>query len=193
MDFDGVIAGSFEIAFSIHRIARPAITIESYRKLFDGNIFDAKFEETAIKDVDFFAEYSRRFKTLGIDEKVKLNIKKLSQDFSLFIISSTTNGIINEYLKRQGILDCFTEVLGCDAEKSKVKKFNQVFKKYKISPAQAIFITDTTGDIKEAKAAEAGFIVGILGGYQDRVALENAAADAIAEDFNDFFRIVQKK
>lgn len=77
-DFDGVIADSFEIAFAINKISRPAITRERYRKLFDGNIYDAKYEETAVKEVDFFAEYGQRFKTLGIDDKIKPVLKKLN-------------------------------------------------------------------------------------------------------------------
>lgn len=53
-DFDGVIANSFEIAFAINKISRPAITRERYRKLFDGNIYDAVLEDTAVSEVDFF-------------------------------------------------------------------------------------------------------------------------------------------
>ena len=193
LDFDGVIADSFEIAFAINKISRPAITRERYRKLFDGNIYDAKLEETTVKEVDFFAEYSRRFKTLAINARVKSGIKKLSKSFRLFIISSTINSIINEYLERHGILDCFTEILGCDVDKSKIKKFNMVFEKYKILPVEAIFITDTSGDIREARAARVNFIVGILGGYQDRKSLEEAVPDAIAENFDDFWRIIQGK
>jgi len=192
-DFDGVIADTFEIAFAINKISRPRISREDYRRLFDGNIYDTYFKDPPIAKVDFFAEYGQQFKTLGIDEKIKLNIKKLSQNFSLFIISSTTNAIINEYLERHEILGCFTEVLGCDVETSKIKKFNLIFEKYKITPDQGIFITDTVGDIKEAKAVKINFIIGILGGYQSRETLEKAAPQAIAEDFDDFFRIITNK
>ncbi|MDO8668252.1 MAG: HAD family hydrolase [bacterium] len=192
-DFDGVIADSFEIAFAINQISRPAITREGYRKLFNGNIYDAVLEDTAVSEVDFFAEYGERFKTLGIDNKIKPVLKKISENFRLFIISSTTNSIINEYLRRHEILNYFTEVFGCDAETSKVKKFKTLFKEYKILPAEAIFITDTVGDIKEAKEAKVNFIIGILGGYQSRVSLEKAAPDVIVNNFNDFLRIIEGK
>jgi phosphoglycolate phosphatase len=191
-DFDGVIADSFEIAFAINQISRPAITRERYRKLFDGNIYDAVLEDTAVSEVDFFAEYGRRFKNLGIDDRIKPVLKKISENFRLFIISSTTDLIINEYLGRHRILHYFTEVFGCDAETSKVKKFNLLFEKYQVAPTEAIFITDTSGDIKEARQAKVNFIVGILGGYQSEATLEQAQADTIAEDFSDFLQIIQK-
>jgi len=190
-DFDGVIADSFEIALRVGQMSKPTLTGERYRKLFDGNIYEAEYEDPVVKEVDFFAEYGKRFKTLGLADEIKTIIKKLSQDFRLFVVSGTTNAIINEYLKRHEILGYFIEVFGCDVATSKVKKFNMLFEKYKIFPAEAIFLTDTAGDIKEAKIAKINFIVGILGGFQDRASLKKAEPNAIAEDFNDFLRIIQ--
>jgi phosphoglycolate phosphatase len=191
-DFDGVIADSFEIAFAVNKIFRPTITRESYRKLFDGNIYDALLQWPAEKEIDFFAEYGERFKALGINSTVTSIIKELSGNFRLFINSGTADAVIYEYLKRHGTLDYFVEILGCDVETNKVKKFNTIFKKYKVLPDESIFITDTAGDIKEAQEAKINFIVGILGGYQSRESLEKAQPNAIAEDFNDFFDIVQE-
>ena len=192
-DFDGVIADSFEIAFAVNGITRPNIKREDYRKLFDGNIYDAEFKEPAEKEIDFWDELGKRFEALGINRDVKSVIKKLRENFDLFIVSSTTESIIKAYLERLGMLDCFTEILGYETETSKVKKFKMIFKKYRVSPVESIFITDTAGDIKEAQEAKINFIIGILGGFQFRESLEKAKPDAIAEDFNDFFDIVQGK
>lgn len=192
-DFDGVIADSFEIAFDINKIARPRLTREQYRKLFDGNIYDAKFDEPAEAEIDFFAEAEGQYKVLGIDEKIKLVIKKLNENYRLFIISSTTSPIISEYLERHGLLACFAEIFGWEIETSKIKKFEILFKKYEISPTDAMFISDTSGDIREAKEAKVNFIVGIIGGYQSRASLEKARPDVIAEDINDFYRIIQER
>lgn len=191
-DFDGVIADSFEITFSIVKASRPTLTRARYRKQFDGNIYDALFKDLVLTEIDFFPEYGRRFKTLGIRNEVKAIIKKLSHNFCLFVVSNTTGSIIKEYLERHEILDCFTEILGSEIETSKVKKFNMIFEKYKILPAETIFITDSAGDIKEAKAAKINFIVGILGGYQGKASLEKAEPKMIAENFNDFYNLIQR-
>jgi phosphoglycolate phosphatase-like HAD superfamily hydrolase len=68
-----------------------------------------------------------------------------------------------------------------------------IFDKYSIDPKNAIFITDTSGDIKEAKEAEIGYIVGILGGYQTKNSIEKAKPDIIVKNFKDFFQIVMKR
>jgi len=192
-DFDGVIADSFDIVLEVKRIAIPSLTEESYRMKFNGNIVDAKYKEKVVEEIDFFTEYGRRFKFLDIDKNVKDVIKNLSKDFKLFIVSSTINPIIEEYLVRHGILDCFTDIISHDIETSKVKRFQMIFKKYKISPNKTIFISDTSGDINEAQEAKINFIVGILGGYQDKESLEKAEPDIIVKDFNDFSRVVQER
>ena len=49
-----------------------------------------------------------------------------------------------------------------------------VFSKYDIDPQEVIFVSDTSGDIREAQEAGVGFIVGILSGYQAQVSIEAA-------------------
>jgi len=192
LDFDGVIVDSFDVAFEVSQIARPTLTKERYQSKFNGNITDAKHEDKQVKEIDFFLEYGKRFKHLGIDNNIKDCIVKLSKDYKLFIISSTINSIIEKYLKRHGLLDAFTEILGVDVETSKVKKFNMIFEKYNITPEQAIFLSDTSGDIYEAKEAKINFIVGILGGFQNEENIKKANPDVIVKDFNDFFNLVKE-
>lgn len=189
-DFDGVIVDSFEVAFKVNQLARPTITRERYRAMFNGNIADAKMEDKKVNEINFFHEYGERFKNLSINPDIKDVIIKLSKKHRLFVISSTINSIIKEYFKRHGLLDAFTEILGFDIETSKVKKFNMIFKKYNINPRQTIFLTDTSGDINEAKEAKINFIVGLLGGYQNEESLEKAKPNVIVKDFNDFFNLI---
>lgn len=191
-DFDGVIVDSFDIAYDVNKLARPTITRERYQAIFNGNFADAKYEDKNVKEIDFFYEYGKRFKHLSIDQNIKDSIIKLSQDYKLFIVSSTINSIIEEYLKRHGLLEAFTEILGFDIETSKVKKFNMIFEKYNITPNQTIFLTDTSGDINEAKEAKINFIVGILGGYQNEENIRKANPNAIVKNFNNFFNLVNE-
>jgi phosphoglycolate phosphatase len=191
-DFDGVIVDSFDVAFEVKILERPTITKERYQANFNGNIADATHEDEKVKEIDFPYEYGKRFKKLDIEQHIKDSLIKLSKEHRLFIVSSTVNSTIKEYLKRHELLEVFTEILGFDVEKSKVKKFNMIFDKYDISPNQAIFITDTSGDIVEAKEAKINFIVGILGGYQNEDVLRKAEPNAIVKDFNDFFSLVKE-
>lgn len=192
-DFDGVIVDSFDIAYETNKLARPTLTRERYRAKFNGNINDAKHEDEKVNDIDFFYEFSKKFKQLGIKSNIKNNIKKLSKEYNLFIVSSTPNPIVRDYLQRHSLLDAFIELYGLDVDKSKVIKFNMIFEKYKISSNQTIFITDTSGDVNEAKEVEIDFIIGILGGYQDEESLQKANPDMIVKDFNELIQVIDSK
>lgn len=192
-DFDGVIADSFSIAFEVAKMSKPTLTQERYRSYFSGNINEAKHTDKIIRVVDFFKEFGERFKTLKIADEKKNVIKKLAQKFQLFIISSTPSDIIRIYLQKHDILPCFTEILGNEIHESKIKKFQMLYQKYSINPKDVIFITDSAGDIGEAKEAGIQTIVGILGGYQERKDLEKEKITAIIDNFSQFYDFVQKQ
>ncbi len=104
------------------------------------------------------------------EEMVKV-IKELAHRYTLIIISSTISSSISQFLERQGLADVFKEVLGNDVEKSKVKKINDVLRRYDIKPTETVFVTDTLGDIKEAKACGVESIA-VTWGYHSTTTLE---------------------
>lgn len=157
-DFEGVVSDPFHIAFELSKIQYPTITEDRFRPRFDGNIFESKIEDELVNDIDFFKEFGKRFLKLNIKNNIKDSIIKLSKYHKMFIISSSSNFIIQEYLKRN-------EILESDIHASKVKKFNLVFQKYNTQPDQVVFLTDTSGDIYEAKKVSIKYIIGILSGY----------------------------
>jgi phosphoglycolate phosphatase len=189
-DFDGVIANTLAIAFRIIHASKPSLTLERYQSYFNGNINDSRKKDKTTNTIDFFKEYGKRFKTLEIDEEKKAVIQKLAQETQLFIISSTNSDIIHDYLKRHGLLSCFTEILGNEVDPSKVKKFQMLMKKYKINPKDVIFITDTAGDIIEAKKAGIQTIAGILGGFQNEKDIKKENPTVIVNNFSQFYEFV---
>ena len=191
-DFDGVIADSFDLALATVQMSMPSMTSESYRAMFNGNINDAKPKEKVVRQIDFFEEFSKKFLTLGMTLEVKETLLSISNDNRLFIISSSTNALIEEYLKRHGVLDCFSSILGVDIEKSKVKKFKMLFADFEVDPEALIFVTDTSGDIREAKTAGVKNTFGILGGYQDESIILEAEPTGILRSFNNIKGIFDK-
>lgn len=191
-DFDGVIADSLPLALEVNRLSRPTLTSERYQAAFDGNINDARYEDKVVRQIDFIAEYGKRFVMLGIDPEKKKIIQQLASEFPLFIISSTVDRIINDFLVRHEIAACFTTVLGNDVATSKVEKFALLLARQQVATADVIFITDSAGDVKEAKAAGIKTIVGILGGYQTAAALEKSEPTVIVENFSQFYDFVHQ-
>ena len=156
-DFDGVIADSFNIAFETAQTRCPSISEVDYRKKFEGNINEIKHSETfhdneCNHDLDWFEIYTPKIKSgCTLFSGMKEVILNLEKEYMLIIISSTITSPIEEFLSFHNMREHFDLVMGNDVHKSKVEKIKIVFEKYNVDGSDCLFITDTLGDIEEAK------------------------------------------
>ncbi len=152
-DFDGVLADSFKFHFDkIREFTKSKFTEEEFRDIHNGNFFDKV--PLALKNVkwedyrDFI--YDEQI-LIDIRDEIREAVLELSKNYKLHIISSGGYKNIKGFLGNNGVLECFGEILGLEACKTKVAKFNMLFDKYSIKSEECIFVTDTLGDILEAK------------------------------------------
>lgn len=152
-DFDGVLADTLLICHSINIETHSDLTLEEYKSFFKGNISDARRHDGTQMNFrpDFFEHYAERTRELKVPEAMKEIIKKLSSNFVLAIVSSTTSPLIRDILGREGIAKYFSDILGFDVASSKIAKNKTLLAKYKVDPEEAVFVTDTIGDIIEAR------------------------------------------
>lgn len=167
-DFDGVLVDSLDMCFetSIEANNIPK-DLEFYRRLFDGNIFDGlkKYKKpTKNKNMDFYSVYGPKLMKLGLNPNAEKMLKILSKQHLLFIVSATPGKLIETFFKKQGVLKYFKEILGSDLHKSKVYKINYALKKFKLLPQNCLFVTDTLGDILEARKCGVPSIA-VTGGF----------------------------
>ncbi|MEI8270919.1 MAG: HAD hydrolase-like protein, partial [bacterium] len=110
--------------------------------------------------------------------------------YILIIISSTHTESIKKILEREKVSEYFTEILGVDVEKNKIIKTNLVLEKYKILSKDAVFITDTLGDIREASKCGVQSI-GVTWGYHEKETLEKGNPVAIINNPIDLINNIQ--
>ena len=162
-DFDGVIADSFALAYDVARIVHPEanLDLEAYRRWFEGNVYDV-IKATApggVRHEKYFSEFAPR-----MEEEVRLVpgmrevVSELAEAYTLIIISSTESGLIRKFLDRHSLLHHFADVMGSDVHTSKVEKVRMVFEVHSVRADECVFITDTLGDMREAKEHEIGTI-----------------------------------
>ena len=77
-------------------------------------------------------------------------VQILAKKYILSVISSMSSGTIISFLEEKGIREYFADVMGYEILRSKAGRINYLLKKYNISPTNAVYITDTAGDINEA-------------------------------------------
>ncbi len=157
-DFDGVIVDSFQPAFEVSRMLRPRMdfTKDDYRKCFEGNVYEEFLKIDKKQEVDnkqFFEIYIPKLFQLPVIKGIPKILKVLSKKYRLIIISSTISSPISEWLNRRGLAKYFSEIMGSDVHKIKLEKIRMIFEKYGINSDNCVFVTDTLGDLHEAKKA----------------------------------------
>lgn len=150
-DFDGVLVDTYKIVYSIHKKSDPQINEEEFRAIFDINYYDFKKSYKPKFQVDFLNEYLKYEKSIIINKQDRLTLKNLSKENILSINSSNYNNILERILENNKVLELFFKLYGADVHKSKTEKLKMLFTELKTTPKQCLFISDTVGDILEAK------------------------------------------
>ena len=152
-DFDGVITDTFEFCHGIENMRHP-LTQEEYRAMFEGNINEAIRQTHASApermQFDYFAFYTPELLKRQPYEGMREIIQTLAKTHELVIISSAISSSIDAFWTMGGLRQEFKEILGKDVEESKIKKIQDVLLRYHASPEEAVLVTDTLGDIREA-------------------------------------------
>jgi len=190
-DYDGVLFDTKNIAFNLVTKACKKFcnfTIDNWKDFIDiykSNFYDAMRKRGARKkDIVKMTAFSIKElekKTLHVHPGIKSVVEKLSKTHTLAVISSNYDNIMRKNLKKNGILDDFHYILGTEEGESKRKKIADLLKKTKTEKSEAVFITDTVGDIKEAKKSGIKAMA-VTWGFHSKAMLKKQNPDFIAEN-----------
>jgi len=193
-DFDGVLEDTFDWNYEVARKRYKNLDKENYRNWFNGNIYEHPTVKAAgpMNIIEYFEQYKKGFENRIIKIEFKEMLIKLKEKFHLVIISSIDDDIINPYLKRSKIDNLFEEVWGIRRKTSKVEKFKDFLKLYKVDTNHCLFITDTLGDIREANKVNIKSI-GITWGYQTKDSLKKGNPIKIVDSIKELENYLLKQ
>ena len=189
-DFDGVIHDTFDLAYGIHKNLNPKLSKEDYRSYFDGNLFEIVAKKPLKEKPGKFRELEfEAFKKLKIEGEIRNVLQKLSKKYDLYIISSNTAKNLNMYFENNNFTNIFKEIFAMETHKSKSEKFKILFNKYGLDSDSCIFITDTLGDILEAKKAGVKSIACTFG-FHEKERLEKGNPYKIVSSFDEIMKVI---
>lgn len=164
LDFDGVVADSFDVFFEVFSAACRELGFDGLKsredllRLFESNVLAglirAGFPVFRVRKLlktfaPRVAEANRRVQPFdGMPETVN----RLAAAYPLYFITSNSSSAVIEFAERHGIAG-FIDVLGADKETSKVKKIRHVKAMHK--DRTPYYVGDTKGDMLEAHEAGA--------------------------------------
>jgi phosphoglycolate phosphatase len=201
-DFDGVIADSLAIMYELSVRFNPELDEQSYQALFDTNIHESLTKlqgaDREKRSAEYFAAFAPRVKAEArIFAGMDFVISRLADSYALAVISSTPSEIITHVLLSHDLLHYFSDILGRDVHPSKVEKMRMIFEKHQTTADQCILITDTLGDMREAKEHTMGTI-GVSWGVHPKETLEKGIPfrivdrpDELPDAIDDYFARVR--
>lgn len=189
-DFDGVIANTFDIIWALSQEHDTAATLEDFLAHHDGNVFEEpRINFKPERAGEFSSEYAKRLMPGHIAQAME-PLKRLSAEYSLYIISSNGEYGIKKVLEQAGVLELFKKILGVETHKSKVEKFKMLMEQNNITSENSIFITDTLGDIKEAHKVGIKTIAGTFG-FHNRERLATGKPYKIVDSWQEIEEILR--
>lgn len=174
-DFDGVLVNTMPLWFSIHKDVNGDLTYEQFQEMSHGN-----FEERMLGDIKnkLFAKhpqeqekYKAGLELHSLAEVLKNQIELLSENYFISIVSSGSEETISNFLSRNNLKSYFVDILGIETSRNKTVKINKLLEKYLIAKENAVYVTDTLGDIREANESGIKSIC-VTWGLHDRKTLE---------------------
>lgn len=194
-DFDGVLVNTSDLALALHAESNPHLPPEYFYKLSDGNFHEnlerAIKEDGYIVQSDWYERYGVGLADLTTHDVIANLIRDLSAKYQLAIASSMQEPYIEKVLEREGIQSHFPDVLGEYAHKNKTLKIKGLLDKYSLSPDEAIFVTDTIGDIREGRAAGVQSI-GVTWGNHSRERLQSESPYIIVDTVPELEAAIEK-
>lgn len=157
-DLDGVLFDSVGLMNEYRKRAYPTLTDSEIQELHTGNIFEeakkrghVPIESTTEQNEAIRKEYLEKKLSTPLYAGIKELIEKLSQDHILAINTSADNSSSVPLLENARIDEHFDLVATRDLHQSKVEKFKLIGQTFEVEPSEMLFITDTLGDLHEAR------------------------------------------
>jgi len=160
-DLDGVLFDSIGLSMRSMAESYPGFTEEMYRELFCGNIHE-EIEKITLPSKQRTAEEESERRIFFAKQKLEVPMYSgasellewlHAQGHTLVLNSSAFEMNVHPLLEKAGIVSLFDFLATAEISKSKLEKFKIIEERYNLTEGDALFITDTLGDVREAELA----------------------------------------
>ena len=198
-DFDGVLVDSLDVyektvTDCLKDIKQPFVrSREEFLELFEDNFYTSLKNKGV--DLDVFMKAAEdilaqvKIRDMKPFPAVAAVIEELHKTHCLIVVSSNDYASIKEALDLFHYNDYFRDILGSDFMFSKKEKILYAAKKYNVELNNIYYVGDTTGDIKEGKAAGVK-TVGVTWGWHSKEKMAAAQPDYLYDKPQDLLQLI---
>ncbi|MDP3975238.1 MAG: HAD family hydrolase [Candidatus Jorgensenbacteria bacterium] len=156
-DLDGTLFDTMKLASNYLSEKFPGLTVERQKEMLAGNFLE-ELEKLEISKKQETDEERSRHRALYTEQKsnaplfpgVKELLTELSHRYKLAVNTSAKRDNCVPLLEKSGIREYFSFIASKEEGKSKTEKFNHIAIHFDVPLSEVLFVTDTSGDLKEA-------------------------------------------
>lgn len=188
-DFDGVLANTMQLHLKLSRKFFPDVTEQDHINHGKSN----PMLKPAIRyEKEHYPIYFDMYNKRVVETEVYplYDFLKKYNDRTIVICSSSPREGIENFLSAKKISEFIDDIYDVHINPSKVEKLQMIMDKYDAKPEDCIFVTDTVGDINEAKKLNIDAI-GVTWGLHSREILEKAKPLAIIDTIEELDVLIQ--
>lgn len=194
-DFDGVLINTQHFWYQLHKSANEGLTWEKFSEMSNGNFIEKQKELKENGEYNWPKDYEESFdnalhREFSVQDILHDTILYLKDHYQMAIVSSASNKILNKFLKKENLDTCFDDILGYEDHSSKVIKINGLLEKYNIEKNNAVLITDTLGDVREANDSGV-YSIGVLWGLHTEDILKQGNPAKIIANPNELLGAIK--
>lgn len=190
-DFDGVIVNTYEQHYRVFSKVYENLDREKHKLLFEGILHESK-ENFKVRDnaIDEFKLLEKELLKKKVSKDVLHILKKLKKRYLLFIISSNKESVLHAFFEKENLQNLFDKIYGFETHKRKDIKFKLLLEEYNLGKNDVVFITDTLGDVLEAKKLGIKSIA-LDSGFHERERLEKGKPFKIVSKLKEILEIIE--
>lgn len=197
-DFDGVLVDSLDVyektvTDCLQQIGQPLTRgREEFLELFEGNFYESLVEKGV--DLQKFMDASINilaainYADMKPFDAIRPVLRELAKNHPMVVISSNDTPTIQEALRLYDFNGIFQDVLGSDFMLSKKDKILHIIRKYHITLQDIYYVGDTTGDIKEGRAAGVK-TVGVTWGWHSKALMASSRPDYLFDQPEELLKL----
>ncbi len=194
-DFDGVFVDDFDFHKGhIEDFLGTNIDDKAFYNIHSGNVYEDDSVGLELGNFDA-KKYCQKIHDdlirLPIVDGMNTTVGQAQKIGETFIVSSGCEKNIRDFFENNEICTNVCSIYGVETNPSKEKKLEKILQESNVDKKNAIFITDTLGDIKEANAVGVASIA-VTWGFQRVETLEQGAPFGFAHTPTQIINLIQE-
>ena len=192
-DYDGVLVDSFNFHLDkYNEIFKFGLGEKELQDAHNGNFYENKSSKLKQIDIqDYVDGVKDSQQSLPLRSGVEKTLSELAATLQLHLVTSGWEQQILPNLEYHDIAQHFTHLMFADHGHAKHDKINDILHAVSAEPEEALFVTDTLGDVFEAKQVPIQTIA-LTCGFQPRETIEKGEPEYMVDSWTELDSLLKE-